>query len=49
MDAESGEILQAISYVSVYNIGNLLKVKIDTSNQNNLFGKIETKKDMRAA
>ena len=31
------------------NIGNLLKIKIDTSNQNNLFGKIETKKDMRAA
>ena len=31
------------------NIGKLLKVKIDTSNQNNLFGKIEENKDMRAA
>ena len=31
------------------NIGKILKVKIETSNQNNLFGKIEENKDMRAA
>jgi tRNA-2-methylthio-N6-dimethylallyladenosine synthase len=31
------------------NIGKILKVKIETSNQNNLFGKIEKNKDMRAA
>ena len=31
------------------NIGKLLKVKIDSSNQNNLFGKIQENKGMRAA
>ena len=31
------------------NIGKLLKVKIDASNQNNLFGKIQENKGMRAA
>jgi len=31
------------------NIGKILKVKIETSNQNNLFGKIEENKNMRAA
>jgi len=34
---------------NIDNIGKLLKIKIDTSNQNNLFGKIEAKNDMRAA
>ena len=34
---------------NIDNIGKLLKIKIDTSNQNNLFGKIEAKKNMRAA
>ena len=34
---------------NIDNIGKILKVKIDTSNQNNLFGKIEKNKDMRAA
>ena len=31
------------------NIGKIIKVKIEDSNQNSLFGKIESKKDMRAA
>ena len=31
------------------NIGKLLKIKIETSNQNNLFGKVQENKDMRAA
>tara|TARA_A100001011_G_scaffold380922_1_gene448818 strand:+ start:679 stop:2016 length:1338 start_codon:yes stop_codon:yes gene_type:complete len=31
------------------NIGKVLKVKIEDSNQNSLFGKIENNKDMRAA
>ena len=31
------------------NIGNMLKVKIESSNQNSLFGKIENNKSMRAA
>ena len=30
-------------------LGNIVKVKIDKVNQNNLFGMIETKSDMRAA
>ena len=39
----------AIFEGNINNIGKLLKVKIETSNQNNLFGKIEENKDMRAA
>tara|TARA_B100000579_G_scaffold423821_1_gene427395 strand:- start:526 stop:1824 length:1299 start_codon:yes stop_codon:yes gene_type:complete len=39
----------AIFEGNINNIGKLLKVKIETSNQNNLFGKIEETKDMRAA
>ena len=31
------------------NIGKIIKVKIEDSNQNSLFGKIEDNKDMRAA
>ena len=31
------------------NIGKMLKVKIESSNQNSLFGKIENNKSMRAA
>ena len=34
---------------NINNIGKLLKVKIDASNQNNLFGKIQENKGMRAA
>tara|TARA_Y100000817_G_scaffold309402_1_gene298483 strand:+ start:492 stop:1829 length:1338 start_codon:yes stop_codon:yes gene_type:complete len=34
---------------NINNIGKLLKIKIEKSNQNNLFGKIEEIKDMRAA
>ena len=30
-------------------IGKTVKIKIDNANQNNLFGKIDTKQDMRAA
>ena len=30
-------------------LGNIVKVKIDKVNQNNLFGMIETNSDMRAA
>ena len=30
-------------------IGKTIKIKIDKVNQNNLFGKIDTKSDMRAA
>ena len=31
------------------NIGKIIKVKIENTNQNSLFGKIENKKDMKAA
>ncbi len=34
---------------SINNIGKLLKVRIEKTNQNNLFGKIQDIKDMRAA
>ena len=30
-------------------IGKIVKIKIDKVNQNNLFGKIDTNSDMRAA
>ncbi|MFL2853422.1 MAG: TRAM domain-containing protein, partial [Candidatus Pelagibacter sp.] len=30
-------------------IGKTVKIKVDKVNQNNLFGKIDTKSDMRAA
>ena len=32
-----------------YNIGKTVKVKIESTNQNSLFGKIENSKDMKAA
>ena len=31
------------------NIGKVIKVKIENTNQNSLFGKIENNKDMKAA
>ena len=31
------------------NIGKIIKVKIENTNQNSLFGKIENNKDMKAA
>ena len=31
------------------NIGEIVKVKIESTNQNNLFGKVQNNKDMKAA